>query len=181
MFPPRGPVQAYSSGGPSSPPDLMPEQVATKMTQVKILRRPTSAANVAVYNGACDTSPSIKQLPEKTTSTTSGSIIQGSNPLDEEWPSLADASKSLVRSQQKDKSRPPIKSGNGSDAIGSTAVGGHQQTKEVRLISQASHPPSTTKVKSYKERADEYAKARMRIFGSASSDEDNCNPSTSHH
>lgn len=116
---------------------------------------------------------------------------------DDEWPSIADASKRPVEPQLKDqplrvtvmKKQAPNSNrnnvGDGPSTV-NTILSSNNDTV-LTIATKKSHPNNhatntspqlepnkrqTTSMKSYKERADEYAKARLRILGSAFSEED---------
>lgn len=184
MLPSRSWQEEPDSTGPACP--------APPPIQVKILRRPKpndshhqlsqSSSNTNQNQVTTSSNRSVGFVatePKSDQVTSSVSLYDN----DEEWPSIADAAckaqrsqwkskhnviESFVQSTTSDKIPSAIMSKTGSSA---TVVGSNQRLLGISNGNRAPKAP----IKTYKERADDYAKARLRILGSAFSDEDKAN------
>lgn len=157
------------------------------LIQVKILRRPKQ----------CDSQQQQQQQQQPPNASIDRQAIRANAPSDnlqserstttiydndDEWPSIADASKTLGSQQQKYKNQQQKinvmkKPSSGSNADGKTSNSSHQNETSSSTINNHTAPVlgdsnkrQPAVIKSYKERADEYAKARLRILGSTFSE-----------
>lgn len=160
--------------------------------QQAILNGLVAGQNGLVASNAQSTQANLmsEQHPsDRPTSTKTNSSIYDN---DDEWPSIADASKCIgshKKSQQQQLEglnvlRKPASTAAKTNSQDETTVRSSEQavtpSNTTRIDNNASRPMDvnqnksrlTGPMKTYKERADDYAKARLRILGSACSEEE---------
>ena len=182
MIPSRGPIQVSLDDTESRA--VRSCQPQASIQAVKILRRPkpVGAEEMILGNGA-PASASANKLPQNIGN--NGRLFQKSNPLcEEQWPSIADAAARNFRSHPPDqeKSRQLGNSSSSSSVLNSGGCGATQRVADGTVTNfpavvatnqdSAAINKRPIATKSYKERADEYAKARLRILGSAFSEDE---------
>lgn len=144
-------------------------------------------ASSTASSGLVESGRNSEQHTLPTISSSSASSSHYAN--DDEWPSIADAeSKSLGSQKQKynvlrkpsdsklvsngeTKQKAPPEAAVSSIKTKPASSAGHQKYA-AQSDSNETNKTAKAPIKTYKERADEYAKARLRILGSAFSDED---------
>lgn len=167
------------------------------VAQVKILRRPRphdhnqqsqSTSGATGQRGTCSglTAGKCVELGHKSDQALHKSTPSSYYANDDEWPSIADAESKNLGSQ---KQKYNVLKKSSDNNIVSNGEMNQAMTHETLVSSIMSKPassvahnaqidtpelcrPPKAPIKTYKERADEYAKARLRILGSAFSDDD---------
>ena len=198
MIPSQGGWPALVSNGDSSSVSQTSNEPAAPITQVKILRRPRphesqSQSTGRVGNEKLTASNMTSSGPngsrrkhEQAPNQTAPSIKLN----EDEWPSIADAESKNFGSQKQKynvlmKPSEPGSLSNGESS--QTAVpqepkvvsiktkpvaSSRTQNYTAQYVSHDSDKIPKAPIKTYQERADEYAKARLRILGSAFAEED---------
>lgn len=178
MIPSRGPIQVSLDDSDSRIRACKPPVV-----QVKILRRPKSSADNMSNNHSSNLHNQLGE-PKFNAASVFDETLSNESTSRDNSNIINDSSGSFMDIGLRSQHFPPLTSNSSFHSPANNMISNNdnnniyrQQQSAPTLAIHQHHSNTINKIplKSYKERADEYAKARLRILGSASSEDDNHN------